>query len=470
MSDHRLSSSLNRFVHRVDDNVHLSSPEFMTLIDEEKKEFRRYGLRSKDDVTTQLYLVKILNLLINKHEYFSNRIVKVGRPSGFMLDPANACQLGCPTCQHSFNRKYTGNTYVPMPKGIMREHEYSRFITKLGPYCFAGHFYNNSEPLLNKQLPSYLGTANLYRINTIISTNLSLPNVDIEGLVSSGLNTLMVAIDGTTQDTYVRYRRGGDLALVLDNVSKLADAKKRLKSPTPRLRWQFLTFQHNVHQVDDAIALAKKIGFDSFNLATPFDVSGDEPTVMAVHHPLAGDGDRHIHFNPEPLIQWTRNLAPIAGEINAAFSESAVERFDILSRGEPQLQVEQRHGYCDWLHLGLISDALGRIVPCCIPDYQGHGTFVFGSLKADEENLFNTTKYRQARLYLANEDLYRSEVAGGRESRSKCDGCANRPLPQIGLGAIGNYLNTSIPGFSGWSSPKRLTGWSRHTVHDSSAG
>lgn len=277
---------------------------------------------------------------------------------------------------------------------------------------------------------------------------------------------MMVAIDGTTQSAYERYRRGGNLELVLDNVSRIVAAKRKLGSATPRLRWQFLTFQHNAHQVDDAITLAKKIGFDSLNLATPYDVSGDEPTVLAVRHPLAGEGDRHIEFTPEPAVEWLQRLDPITGEIERAFSENAVERYDSLAHDQPEMPVEPRHGHCDWLHLGIISDALGRIVPCCIPDYQGHGSFVFGDLNADRQELFNTAKYRQARLYLANEGLYRNAAVDERSSRSKCDGCAHRPLPQIGLSAIANYVDTSIPGFTGWGSLDRLTAWSRHAAQD----
>lgn len=165
-SDYRLSWSLSRFVRRVDKRISLPTPEFMAHVDSEKMEFCSYGLRARNDASTKLYLIKIINLLINKHEYLRFRISKVGRPSGFMLDPANACQLGCPTCQHSFNKDYTSRTYVPMPKGIMRPSEFSTFIRALGPYSFAGHFYNNSEPMLNKHLPVYLSTANLYRVNT----------------------------------------------------------------------------------------------------------------------------------------------------------------------------------------------------------------------------------------------------------------------------------------------------------------
>ena len=82
----------------------------------------------------------------------------------------------------------------------------------------------------------------------------------------------MVALDGLTK-AYERYRKGGKIEWVFANVRAIADAKKRLGATTPYLRWQWLTFAHNIHEVPAAIDFAREIGFDSFNLATPNRVS-----------------------------------------------------------------------------------------------------------------------------------------------------------------------------------------------------
>ena len=43
----------------------------------------------------------------------------------------------------------------------------------------------------------------------------------------------MVSCDGATQETYAGYRRGGDLELVLENMSSIARAKRRRGSLFP---------------------------------------------------------------------------------------------------------------------------------------------------------------------------------------------------------------------------------------------
>jgi len=356
-----------------------------------------------------------------------------------------------------------------MPRGILRPDTYSKLIEAIGPYSFAGHFYNNSEPFLNKKIFSYLRTASLHRIETLVSSNLSLPRLNAEDVVQSGLVNLMVAIDGASQDVYVKYRRGGDLALVLDNVARIAAAKRRVNSPTPFLRWQFLTFQHNLHEVEKAVELARKIGFDSFNTATPYDVSGDEASIQVGHYLKAQQGRWEVFFRREPRYQWPHTLDEISNVVDQAFHESLRARYEGMRGIRSSHTPQPRHGHCDWLHLGLIADAVGRIMPCCIPDYAAQGSFVFGDIRKDHDNLFNSEKYLQARLVLANYDRYQAGTdTNQRINRSKCDGCTDRPTPQIGLAAIQSYLWHRAPELAmvlpqGGSVATALTSWSDHT-------
>lgn len=445
--------------------------EFFRAIDAEKRDLLR-RCRPHDVLSFKLHALRLLNVLTNKYEYSRSAVRKLGRPSGFMLDPANACQLGCPTCQHSWNKRYTAATYAPMQKGIMREDTFDVLMRELGPYAYVGHLYNNSEPFLNKRLYDFLAHTNRFRINTLISSNLSLPSLDHESIVTCGLNTLMVAIDGTTQSVYERYRRGGTLELVLDNVARIVEAKRKLKSPTPHLRWQFLTFEHNVHQVEDAIEVARGIGFDSFNIATPFDVSGDDPTIEVALHPRASEGNHTLSFTAEPSTNaWPRALAPLAETIDAAWNECLAERHEDQPRVWNEVAAtEPALGHCDWLHVATIADAKGSILPCCIPDYASHGSFVFGSVARDAGDLFNTSSYLQARALLATGVEYPglTESNSLRHVRAKCAGCAHRPPPQVGLDALRVYLSTPTnESYGNWLDADclhRLTGWSRHDL------
>ena len=93
-------------------------------------------------------------------------------------------------------------------------------------------FYFQGEPLMNRHLPELIMHAKRYGIYTIVSTNAQLLDSKYaEALVQSGLDKIIVSIDGFTQDSYEQYRQGGSLEKALNGLSCLSEAKKRLHSP-----------------------------------------------------------------------------------------------------------------------------------------------------------------------------------------------------------------------------------------------
>jgi hypothetical protein len=140
----------------------------------------------------------------------------------------------------------------------------------------------------------------------------------------------MVAADGATQPVYERYRRGGRIEWVLENARVIAAAKRRCGSSTPILRWQYLTFAHNVQEIPGAIELARDIGFDTFTLATPNEVSCDDPSIECVEYP----GERCVEFRPSPELPFTSDLSPYRDMIEGALSESAIERWQRATDGQ----------------------------------------------------------------------------------------------------------------------------------------
>jgi hypothetical protein len=110
--------------------------------------------------------------------------------------------------------------------------------------------------------------------------------------------------------------------------------------------------------------------------------------------------------------------------------------------------------HCDWLHLAVISDATGRIVPCCLGDYKDWpGTFAFADVKRDAGQLMNSDVYRAARRFMAAAHGYDGPAV-------RCQGCRCRPRPQIGLSAAGGYLMSSAVKSDCRAT---LTNWSRCT-------
>ena len=112
----------------------------------------------------------------------------------------------------------------------------------------------------------YASQKNIY---TATSTNAHfLKSETAKATVESSLDRMIISVDGTTQDTYQSYRVGGSLDKVVEGAQQLVYWKKKLRSRTPHLVFQFLVVRPNEHQIPDIYALAKKIGVDEVVLKT----------------------------------------------------------------------------------------------------------------------------------------------------------------------------------------------------------
>jgi radical SAM protein with 4Fe4S-binding SPASM domain len=88
----------------------------------------------------------------------------------------------------------------------------------------------------------------------------------IDDLVTSGVDTLSVSLDGASEESYLQYRVGGRFDLIKSNVRRLQDAKARLGVKRPRLLWKFVIFEHNKHEVEQVRRTYKDLGFDAYEM------------------------------------------------------------------------------------------------------------------------------------------------------------------------------------------------------------
>ena len=112
----------------------------------------------------------------------------------------------------------------------------------------------------------YAGSRNIY---TATSTNAHyLSDQKARETVESGLDRLIISIDGTTQETYESYRVGGSLQKVIDGTKRLIEWKRKLKSKTPHVIFQFLVVAPNEHQLDEVRELGRALGVDEIRFKT----------------------------------------------------------------------------------------------------------------------------------------------------------------------------------------------------------
>ena len=135
-----------------------------------------------------------------------------------------------------------------------------QILDEIGDKLVIAYLYNWGEPLLNKNVGAIVSAFHKRGIFTSLSSNLSLRCKDrLEDICDAGLDHLDPSIDGATQEVYQKYRKGGDLQLALDNIKYLAEYRKKRNRVNPVIDWQFLEFDHNIHEVNLAKNIAKKL-------------------------------------------------------------------------------------------------------------------------------------------------------------------------------------------------------------------
>ncbi len=142
-------------------------------------------------------------------------------------------------------------------------------IDQLAPSLNYLTFYFQGEPFLHPQFLEMVKYASGNGIYTATSTNAHfLKDEDAKAAVLSSLDRLIISIDGTTQDTYESYRVGGSLDKVLEGTKSILYWKKKLKSKTPHVVFQFLVVKPNEHQIPEVYKLAHELGVDQVVLKT----------------------------------------------------------------------------------------------------------------------------------------------------------------------------------------------------------
>ena len=198
-----------------------------------------------------------LNFALLKWEWYRCTTTLRSYPAKLCIEASSACNLGCPHC-------FTGAGEVSRPRAMLSLEFYRRLLAEFGDRLCQIEYHNWGEPMLNKQLCTMIAEATARGISTGICTNFSLPfdEARAEQLVRSGLKLLGVSIDGARQDIYEQYRVRGQLDLVLRNCRLVVQAKRHLGSPTPRINWVYHVFPHNLGDVEQARAKARKLGME----------------------------------------------------------------------------------------------------------------------------------------------------------------------------------------------------------------
>jgi len=235
----------------------------------------RFNLNDTINLLSKLTLRRTWNAgKVLSSFYFSKwtrKPVQWGYPVSLSFEPTTSCNLRCPECPSGL-RSFT------RPTGMLENNFFRNTIDQISGDLMYLVFYFQGEPYLNPDFLNMVSYASSKGIYTATSTNAHYLNDDnARKTVESGLDRLIISIDGTTQEIYQQYRRGGKLEKVLEGTKNIVAWKKKLKSRTPYIFFQFLVVKPNEHQTGEIKRLAKECGVDEvrFKTAQIYDFEND---------------------------------------------------------------------------------------------------------------------------------------------------------------------------------------------------
>ncbi len=213
--------------------------------------------------------------------------IQWGAPITVSIEPTTACNLRCPECP-------SGLRAFSRPTGNLKADFFRKTVDELYRELIYLIFYFQGEPYINPQFLEMVTYAHQRGIYTITSTNGHFLNdANARRTVESGLDRLIISVDGTTQEVYEQYRKAGDLEVVLQGARNVVKWKRQLKSTTPHLIFQFLVVKPNEHQIPEVQHLAKEIGVDEVKLKTAqvYDYKNG--------HPLIPDQEKYARYQQQ---------------------------------------------------------------------------------------------------------------------------------------------------------------------------
>lgn len=329
------------------------------------------GVKDQINFLRKLNVAKVINIVKILGSYYLSRLFKTARhkglPFSISIEPTTACNLKCPECPSGL-RSFT------RPTGFIHEKTFQSIIDQSHNHLVYLLLYFQGEPFLHPSFSSMVNYATKKGVYTATSTNGHFLNSEnAKKVVKSGLDRLIISLDGTDQATYEAYRRGGKIAKVLEGANNIIYWRNKLKSNTPYVIFQFLVVRPNEHQIPEVKQLARSMGIDKVNLKT---------------------AQIYDYKNGSDLIP----------------RQEKYSRYRQLSDGSYKIKSKlDNHCWKMWHSCVITWD--GQLVPCCF-DKDAHHSM--GNLQQNSlKSIWNSTEYKS----------FRNHILSGRDQIEMCKNC-----------------------------------------------
>lgn len=308
----------------------------------------------------KISLSYLLSYLFKKSIYF-------GKPYAVSIEISSICNLACHQC-------LVGRKEIKRRTDLMKLEDFKHILNKLPKEVFYINLYFQGEPLLNPDIFEMIRLAKAKNCYTLISTNGTLLDTHYcAKLIGSGLDKLIISLDGSNQRIYSKYRSGGNIQQVLIGVETLQKMKRMVPSRFPKLEIQAIVLKTN---------------------------EDDLPNIRQIA----------LNHHVESLVLKSAQIYDLKNNTHLLPQNPYYSRYKMDAQGEYVLK-NRNTSTCGKLWFGNVITCDGDFLPCC---YDKNAENSFG-------NILEST-YNQL-IYGSRAKVFRKKVCKNRKDILICNHC-----------------------------------------------
>jgi len=228
--------------------------------------------------------------------YLFRRALVSGGPLTLAIESTAKCNLFCPMCPRE---------YLYFPPRDMELPLFRKIIDEAKDFLEFAVPYGSGEPLLNPEIYDMISYCRKLGVPTGISTNATvLTEKASRKLIDAGLDYIIFAFDGSTPETFEKYRKGASFHKVRDNILTFLQVMKEMRSHIFCII-QVVKLKDNIQELPDLVRMWRVEGINEVRIKKDevhiegTAIPGDNGSRPPPRHPcyLLWRGPMYIHYD-----------------------------------------------------------------------------------------------------------------------------------------------------------------------------
>lgn len=331
------------------------------------------------------------------------------------IEPTDICNLDCRTCIRNGWEE---------PLGKMSEEVFLRILEGLRSFdstAIPSVFFGGlGEPLYHPKTIEMIQQVKALGARVEMITNgTMLTETRAKQLISAGLDTLWVSIDGATPESYSDIRLGAQLPKVLKNLARFRELRKPGHRPTPEIGIAFVAMKRNIADLPQVIKLGLQHGAMRFSISNVLPYTAEMQEEMLYRRTLSD-----ITYMPSP---WLPQISIPKMDINETTREAFIQALNSgCNVSFAGYNLGGASDVCTFIESGSMAIGWDGSVSPCLPLLHTHTSYLHNKPRINRRHIVGKVTDRNLLDLWSDPDYvaYRETVQGfGFAPCTFCGGC-----------------------------------------------